>query len=254
MTLGDLKNSLAVSYGLETAILDRLVLRRDMGKTRDGKSKYKYIVDNDAKLPTPDALLLGGYQLMVRYAKGDEREEDTTCDSKFMEKIMPLVGRAIRNAHHWVSFSTPIFLYLDNAGGHGTKDVVDQYVADLRKIWNVICVHQRPRSPATNMLDLGIWMAFQNVVEKMHVGKRMELSALCSTVEDAWGELDPVKLQNVYTRWKMVLDLIIEDDGGDRLVEARRGKLYREPSAEELEDGDAADDDSSAVPEDDMDL
>ena len=52
----------------------------------------------------------------------------------------------------------------------------------------------------------------------------------------------------------MVLDLIIEDDGGNRLVEARRGKLYREPSAEELEDGDAAADDASAVPEDDMDL
>ena len=88
----------------------------------------------------------------------------------------------------------------------------------------------------------------------MHIGKRMELNALCKTVEDAWGELDPVKLQNVYTRWKMVLDLIIEDNGGNRLVEARRGKLYREPSAEELEDGDAADDDASAAPEDDMDL
>ena len=104
------------------------------------------------------------------------------------------------------------------------------------------------------MLDLGIWMAFQNVVEKMHVGKRMELSALCSTVEDAWGELDPVKLQNVYTRWKMVLDLIIEDDGGNRLVEARRGKLYREPLTEELEDRDTTNDNASAVPEYGMDL
>ena len=109
MMLEDLKSSLAVSYGLETAILDRLVLRRAAGKKKDGSSNYKYIVDDDAELPSPDAFLSGGYNLMVRYEKGDEREVDTTCDSNYMEKIMPLVGGAIRNAHHWVPFSTPIF-------------------------------------------------------------------------------------------------------------------------------------------------
>ena len=70
-------------------------------------------------------------------------------------------------------------------------------------------------------------------------------------MEEVWGKREQVKLHNVYTRWKMVLDLIIEDDGGDRLVEARRGKLYREPSAVELEDGDANDNDESS-PEDDI--
>ena len=49
-----------------------------------------------------------------------------------------------------------------------------------------------------------------------------------------------IKLENVYERWKLVLDLIIEDKGGDRLIESKRGKLFREPSpeAEDLdEDG-----------------
>ena len=55
-------------------------------------------------------------------------------------------------------------MYLDNAGGHGTKEVVSAYVKALKDDYNVECVHQQPRSPATNMLDLGIWMAFQNVV------------------------------------------------------------------------------------------
>ena len=82
------------------------------------------------------------------------------------------------------------------------------------------------------MLDLGIWMALQNVVEKLHFRKRMEANALCNTVEKAWGKLDPIKLQNVYSRWKMVLDLIIKDNGGVRLVESKRGKLYRAPSDE----------------------
>ena len=95
--------------------------------------------------------------------------------------------------------------------------------------YNVIIRHQRPRSPATNMLDLGVWMALQNVVEKLHFRKRTEVEALCRTVEAAWKILEPIKLENVYARWLKVLDLIIEDDGGDRLVESKRGKLYREP-------------------------
>ena len=87
------------------------------------------------------------------------------------------------------------------------------------------------------MLDLGVWMALQSVVEKLHHGQRQHLTALCNTVTKAWGELDRVKLTNVYERWKLVLDLILEDNGGDRLIESRRGKLFREPSGEEEELG-----------------
>ena len=43
----------------------------------------------------------------------------------------------------------------------------------------------------------------------------MEAKALCNTVEEAWKQLDSIKLQNVYNRWKMALDLIIEDNDGD---------------------------------------
>ena len=48
--------------------------------------------------------------------------------------------------------------------------------------------------------------------------------------------MDAIKLRNVYERWKLVLDSIIKDDGGDRYIEANRGKLFKVPSpeAEEL--------------------
>ena len=36
----------------------------------------------------------------------------------------------------------------------------------------------------------------------------------------------------MYERWKLVLDLITEDNGSDRLIKAKHGKLYREPSPE----------------------
>ena len=45
-----------------------------------------------------------------------------------MEKIMDEVGNCIR-AHYdklEVSREIPIFLFMDNAGGHGTKEIVDK--------------------------------------------------------------------------------------------------------------------------------
>ena len=58
---------------------------------------------------------------------------------------------------------------MNNAGGHGTKATIDAYVSLLEEKHNVVCVFQHPRSPATNMLDLGVWMAFQSLVEKLHL-------------------------------------------------------------------------------------
>ena len=55
---------------------------------------------------------------------------------------------------------------------------------------------------------------------------------MARTVDRAWKELEPVKLENVFRRWKMVLDLIVEDEGGNRKVETKRGKLFRAPEAE----------------------
>ena len=102
----------------------------------------------------------------------------------------------------------------------------------------MICVHQRPRSPESNMLDLGVWMAFQNVVEKQHIGSLKEANCLAWAVDRAWKDLKLVKLKNVQNRLLLVLDLIIEDDGGNRLVESKRGKLFCAPpdEAEVIED------------------
>ena len=76
------------------------------------------------------------------------------------------------------------------------------------------------------MLDLGVWMALQNIVEKLHVCKRMETKALCSTVVDAWEKLESIELLNVYNCWLMLLDLIVNEIGGKILVETKKGKLY----------------------------
>lgn len=232
MFLGELRASLAEQYGLETDIQERLVLKYYV-PGNDGKRIPKYIKCEDDPIPAQDRL--GGYELMARYEKGDDLEKDISCDSKFMTKVMPMVGQAIRRAYSWVPDEEVIYMYLDNAGGHGTKAVVDAYVKALADDYNVVCIHQRPRSPSTNMLDLGAWMALQSIVEKHHFKQRREVNALWRTVEKGWESLEPIKLTNIWNRWRLVLNLIIEDEGGNRLVDARRGKLFKLPSENDEE-------------------
>ena len=228
--LGDLKDSLQEQYDLDDGITEKLVLRYYL-KDKKGKDKAHYLVDDETPI-TGVRAHRDNMTLMVRMKAGEEREVDVSCDSNFMEITMQEVGEGIRSSYHWVPMEDPIFLYLDNAGGHGTKMVVAAYVKMLADDFNVICIHQCPRSPATNMLDLGAWMAMQSVVEKEHYGLRKNPDALWRTMQRAWEILLPQKLANIYARWKLILDLIIEDKGGDRLIESRRGKksLYTNPS------------------------
>ena len=45
---------------------------------------------------------------------------------------------------------------IDNTGGHGTNDFVQEYTARLRTEYNIEIIQQIPRSPFTNVLDLGV--------------------------------------------------------------------------------------------------
>ena len=85
--------------------------------------------------------------------------------------------------------------------------------------------HQIPRSPETNLLDLGTWMSLQSRVESIQQSKVMRPDTLAESVLDAWksfsenGEI----LKKISKRWDKVLDLIIKDNGGNDLVESERG-------------------------------
>ena len=98
---------------------------------------------------------------------------------------------------------------------------------------NVIIIHQRPRMPESNMLDLGVWMHLQHHLVKLtHIRKRCTLKALWESMANAWGTISQQALTNVYKCWKKVIELMIEAGGSSRLVEKRRGKLFTAPSEE----------------------
>ena len=78
------------------------------------------------------------------------------------------VGKAIRDAYHFLPDWETIHLFMDNAGGHGTDKAKADYVQILHDEFMITVIWQTPNSPETNMLDLGAWMTIQSVVENMH--------------------------------------------------------------------------------------
>ena len=79
------------------------------------------------------------------------------------------------------------------------------------------------------MLDLGVWMSIQSAVQRVHFNRRCHHDALATSVEDAWSShLNEGAFLRVYKRIRVVLRCILDDAGGNHLVEKIRGKLFRD--------------------------
>ena len=174
-------------------------------------------------------LTLQDVTLHRKISAGAVVEEDISCDSTFMRQTMPTIGATICEKMSWVPATMPIYLVMDNAGGHGTGETVGWYTRELLVNNNVIINHQCSCSPETNTLDLGFWMCLQAEVEKLHREQRTDNEALTKSVMDAWNNLPCEKLANVISRIPVVLQLIAEDNGGNDLVESQQGHLTRAP-------------------------
>ena len=88
-------------------------------------------------------------------------------------------------------------------------------------------------------LDLGVWMSIQAVVTRVHHMQRCHHDALAQSVEDAWnGYLSPEAFKNVHSRLRVVLSCIVDDKGGNSLVESKCGKLFRDATIIDLTEDD----------------
>ncbi len=67
-------------------------------------------------------ITMNDLKLLVQQEAGDEVEEDISCDSTFMLEKIPEILEALSAAFHWVPRDKAIYLFMDNAGGHGTND------------------------------------------------------------------------------------------------------------------------------------
>ena len=175
--IDDIRFIISTAYDLNEVITDCLEFffttkvgangnTKDVPLEDDCLFKNKQIqTENDKNIPAR-TVLLSDIKLHVRKEIGDEMQVDYSCDSWYMLKAMECVGKAIRAAYHWIAREKECYLVMDNAGGHGTNEAIQQYTNNLRDCYNIRIIWQIPRLPYTNMLDLGIWMSLQARVER----------------------------------------------------------------------------------------
>lgn len=113
-------------------------------------------------------------------------EEDCSCDSVYMKDVMIRVEAAIRMAHNRIPLNQTCYLVMENAGGHGTADTIKLHTDKLRTRFNITTIFQVPRSPFTNVLDLGVWTSLQSTVGREQLLKRCMMKALENTVILTW--------------------------------------------------------------------
>ena len=169
------------------------------------------------------ALQVTDLTLKVNPQKGKILEKDISCDSQFMLNHIREIGSSIRRAYDFLEPNVPVYLFIDNAGGHGKIEVKKQYEQILHEEFNINIEWQIPNSPETNMLDLGVWVSLQSIVENIHKGKVMQSDVLAQSVEEAFGLITSTVLDKVHSRWKLVLQLLVSGRGTNKVVEEHRG-------------------------------
>ena len=244
-TVGDISISdfmylIATVFELDEAVGERLVLSYHTHimtkKTNQIKRVQKTLTCDDGLTLqnrmlndkkngelVPRMIKLADLNLRVQIPCKELVDRDVSCDSVFMMDNMHLIGKSIRDAYSFLDSKTPVYLFMDNAGGHGKTVVKAAYMKILKDSYNVHIEWQVPHSPETNMLDLGVWMALQSRVEDIHKRKVMKHDDLAKSVETAFGATDQTMLIKVHDRWKLVLRLIIAGNGTNELVEKCRG-------------------------------
>ena len=95
-------------------------------------------------------------------------------------------NKAIRESYSWVPMTQKCYLVMDNTGGHGTDSTIEKYTTEMLEKYNIQIIQQVPRSPYTNLLDLGVWCALQARVERTHYMRRCEVGALVKSVLETW--------------------------------------------------------------------
>jgi hypothetical protein len=201
---------------------------------RDRKKKFVTLRDNESLIGKTymdqagiqHALTIQEILLTCLLPRGTVIQEDVSCDSAFMLQKIPELGEEICRKMPWVPHNQTMYLLMDNAGGHGTKDAVSEYTQILREVYNIEIIQQAPRSPEVNALDLGLWMSTQSWVEKKHRNKTTDAIALSASVQEAWEHLPVDTICKVFNRIPVVLQLIVDHHGANDLVETRRGMIY----------------------------
>jgi hypothetical protein len=137
--------------------------------------------------------------------------------------MMPTIGAEINWKMSWVDHDQPIDLILDNAGGHGTRQAINEYTRQLREQYNVILRFQPPCSgikcPGSGHLDeLAVSCQMQALEQEK------DAEALARTVKEAYDNLPPEMITKVFDHLPIVWESILVSNG-DNVNSRREGVI-----------------------------
>ena len=94
-------------------------------------NRFKKVVQNGQLISKP--VNLSDLHLRVNQQPGHPMWDDVSCNSDFMMKVVDDIGDSIRKAHNFIPHTTPVYLFVENAGGHGKKEIKSEFVEILKK-------------------------------------------------------------------------------------------------------------------------
>jgi hypothetical protein len=139
---------IANNYDLEEEVAERLSLRYNTyprGEKRTvtlGQNEFLLVREITEENGARRALTVDDLTLIQRLEAGTIVQEDINCDSDYMLDVMPRIGAAIRQKMNWVPENEIIILVMDNAGGHGTVEAIEQYTRHLLENYRIQIIHQ----------------------------------------------------------------------------------------------------------------
>ena len=230
LTPAQARDKLAERFHLRDGVKERIVF------VRVKKAKEPASAGKNAKQRQLETLAEGQafgdkfeeYFIRVQSKKGDTLLKDTNVDGAYMAKVLEeKIGPAIRSAYRaaGATMSDPIYCQLDNAGGHGSDEVINAYTQMMKDKFNIILLFQSPSSPDFNALDRGVWMCAQAAAAKLARDKRRDLSALHECVMTAWQGMDHNAITNICDSVVRACQEAVACGGGNERSERMRSKL-----------------------------
>jgi hypothetical protein len=87
-------------------------------------------------------LTINFIELSCLLPQGTVVEREVNCDSAFMLVTLPPIATEIHEKMPWVPREQPIYLVMDNTGGHGTRAAREEYTMRLRDEFKIIVLQQ----------------------------------------------------------------------------------------------------------------
>lgn len=206
-------NKYAMLYSMEGGILDMA-------------DEYFNRTDEKRTRSTARVLALGA----------DDVEEMKTR----MEKAAAPSSRPVRGVTRVIQHDGAPGHGLNNRNG-GTPSVTLQHLTRYCRRRGYDLIKQPRNSPCINLWDLVVFRALKSAVERRHAdvpvfngsNQNAVQAALWEIVKEEWNKLDPKKLFNISVQRRVIIEKMVEVDGGEvREVHANIRKTFNTGTSE----------------------